>query len=70
MLLMKKIHNSLQELFKNKTVILIAHRLSTVQNADQIIVLSKGKIVEVGCHEELIMNRKEYYELVKSQLNI
>ena len=52
-------HNNLQKLFKNKTVVIIAHRLSTVQNADQIVVLSKGSVVEQGTHLELI-NRKSH----------
>jgi ATP-binding cassette subfamily B protein len=48
----------------------VAHRLSTVRNADQIIVLEKGKIVEVGNHEQLTNNRGAYYELVKNQLEL
>ena len=59
-----------QKLFKNKTVIIVAHRLSTVQNADQIIVLSKGSVVEQGTHSELINKKDHYYTLVKNQLNI
>lgn len=66
----KEVHNNLQKLFKNKTVIIIAHRLSTVQNADQIIVLSNGKVVEQGTHTELINKNYYYYTLVKNQLNI
>ncbi len=66
----KEVHNNLQKLFKNKTVVIIAHRLSTVQNADQIIVLSKGAVVEQGTHEELITKKNHYYTLVKNQLNI
>ncbi len=66
----KEVHNNLQKLFKNKTVIIIAHRLSTVQNADQIIVLSKGAVVEQGTHSELIERKQNYYTLVKNQLNI
>ena len=50
----KEVHNNLQKLFRNKTVVIIAHRLSTVQKADQIIVLSEGKMVEQGTHTELI----------------
>jgi ATP-binding cassette subfamily B protein len=48
----------------------VAHRLSTVKNAGQIIVLDKGKIVEKGTHEELIALQKEYYRLVKNQLEL
>ena len=66
----KQIHENLQKLFKNKTVIIVAHRLSTVQNADQIIVLSKGSVVEQGTHSELINKKDHYYTLVKNQLNI
>jgi ATP-binding cassette subfamily B protein len=66
----KQVHNNLQKLFKNKTVVIIAHRLSTVQNADQIVVLSKGSVVEQGTHLELINRKSHYYTLVKNQLNI
>ncbi|SIS47969.1 ATP-binding cassette, subfamily B [Zobellia uliginosa] len=66
----KEVHNNLQKLFKDKTVVIIAHRLSTVQNADQIIVLSEGKMVEQGTHTELIDKKEFYYTLVKDQLNI
>ena len=66
----KVIHDNLQLFFKNKTVVVIAHRLSTVKNADQIVVLEKGTIVEIGNHEELTSNRGKYYELVKNQLEL
>lgn len=66
----KEVHNNLQKLFKGKTVIIIAHRLSTVQSADQILVLSKGEVVEKGTHDELIKTKKHYYKLVKNQLNL
>ena len=66
----KEVHNNLQKLFRNKTVVIIAHRLSTVQKADQIIVLSEGKMVEQGTHTELIDKKNFYYTLVKNQLNI
>jgi ATP-binding cassette subfamily B protein len=66
----KQVHNNLKRLFKNKTVVIIAHRLSTVQDADQIVVLSKGSVVEQGTHLELINNKNHYYTLVKNQLNI
>ena len=66
----KQVHHNLQKLFKNKTVVIIAYRLSTVQNADQIVVLSKGSVVEQGTHFELINKKNHYYILVKNQLNI
>jgi ATP-binding cassette, subfamily B, bacterial len=56
--------------FHGRTVIVVAHRLSTVKNADQIIVLNKGRISETGRHEELISRRGEYYTLVKNQLEL
>ncbi|HRP90912.1 MAG TPA: peptidase domain-containing ABC transporter [Edaphocola sp.] len=66
----KIIHDNLQTFFKGKTVLIIAHRLSTVKNADQIIVLDKGNIAETGTHEELTKNRGKYFELVKNQLEL
>ncbi len=66
----KIIMNNLDQFFKGKTVVVIAHRLSTVKNADQIIVLEKGKIVEYGTHTELTALRGSYYELVKNQLEL
>jgi ATP-binding cassette subfamily B protein len=66
----KVIMNNLNAFFKNKTVVVIAHRLSTVKNADQIIVLDKGKIIEKGNHNELTALRGAYYELVKNQLEL
>lgn len=66
----KVIMNNLNEFFKNKTVVVIAHRLSTVKNADQIIVLDKGQIIEKGNHTELTALRGAYYELVKNQLEL
>ncbi len=62
--------NSLQRFYENKTVLVIAHRLSTVKNADQIIVLDRGEIVESGNHAQLIRNQSKYYELVKNQLEL
>lgn len=66
----KVIMNNLNEFFKGKTVVIIAHRLSTVKNADQLIVLDKGKIVEDGSHIELTALRGHYYDLVKNQLEL
>ena len=64
------IMNNLQQFFKGKTVVVVAHRLSTVKNADQIVVLNKGRITEIGTHDELTARRGEYYELVKNQLEL
>jgi ATP-binding cassette subfamily B protein len=66
----KTIMNNLNQFFKGKTVVVIAHRLSTVKNADQIIVLDKGQIVEKGTHTDLTALRGSYYELVKNQLEL
>jgi ATP-binding cassette subfamily B protein len=66
----KEIMQKLDIFFKNKTVVVIAHRLSTVMNADQIVVLEKGKIVEIGNHKELVDLKGSYYELVRNQLNL
>ena len=66
----KKIMQKLDAFFKNKTVLVIAHRLSTVMNADQIVVLEKGKIVEIGNHNELVKLKGSYYELVRNQLQL
>lgn len=63
----KKIVEALNAAFKNRTVIVVAHRLSTIRNADQIIVLHQGKIVEIGNHENLMARKGEYYKLVSSQ---
>ena len=66
----KVIMGKLNEFFANKTAVVIAHRLSTVKNAHQIVVLDKGKIIEKGTHEELIQGKGSYYHLVKNQLNL
>ena len=60
----------LNSFYKGKTVVVVAHRLSTVKKADQIIVLDKGRVVEVGNHESLIAKRGSYYNLVKNQLEL
>jgi ATP-binding cassette subfamily B protein len=65
-----KIMNNLNVFFKNRTVLVVAHRLSTVKNADQIIVLNKGEIIESGTHEDLALLRGAYYNLVKNQLEL
>lgn len=64
------IMNKLTKFYKGKTVVIVAHRLSTVQNADNIIVLDKGKVVEEGTHVELTAMKGAYYTLVKNQLEL
>ncbi len=66
----KEIMEKLDVFFKEKTVVVIAHRLSTVMNADQIVVLDKGRIIEQGSHKELVALKGNYYELVKNQLQL
>jgi len=64
------IMDNLQRFFKGRTSVVIAHRLSTVKNADQIVVLEKGEIVEIGTHQELTKKQGAYYQLVKNQLEL
>lgn len=66
----KIIMENLEQFFKGKTAIVIAHRLSTVKHADKIIVLDKGKVVEEGNHNDLVALKGEYYRLVKNQLEL
>ncbi len=66
----KVIMQNLNQFFQNKTVIVVAHRLSTVRHADQIVVLKNGKIIEIGSHAELISKQGDYYDLVKDQLEL
>ena len=64
------IMQNLNHFFKNRTVVIVAHRLSTVKNADQIIVLEEGKIVEKGTHTELTTKKGFYFNLIKDQLEL
>lgn len=64
------IMENLTNFFENKTAVIIAHRLSTVQNADQIVVLEDGRVKEIGNHESLINEKGTYFNLVKSQLQL
>lgn len=66
----KAIVENLQEFYRGKTVVVVAHRLSTVKNADQIVVLDDGKIIETGNHKELTNKKGAYYHLVKNQLEL
>lgn len=66
----KLIVTNLNRFYKGRTVVVVAHRLSTVMNADQIIVLDGGRISEIGTHESLIVNRGIYYNLVRNQLSL
>lgn len=66
----KEIMRKLDIFFKDKTVVVIAHRLSTVMNADQIVVLDKGKIIEIGSHSALVEQKGNYFELVRNQLQL
>jgi ATP-binding cassette subfamily B protein len=66
----KAIMENLEQIFEGKTVIIVAHRLSTVKNADQIIVIEQGQVVETGNHEELTARKGAYYNLVKNQLEL
>ena len=61
------VQNALENMMKNRTSIVIAHRLSTIQKANNIVVLSKGKIVEQGKHQELLEKKGVYFNLVKMQ---
>lgn len=66
----KIIIENLSSFFEDRTVVVIAHRLSTVKHADQIVVMEDGKIVEVGDHQTLTKNKGKYFELVKNQLEL
>lgn len=66
----KVIMENLQEFFKGKTVVVVAHRLSTVKSADNIVLLHNGQITETGTHDELAKQKEEYFELVRNQLEL
>ena len=66
----KAIVENLQKFFKGRTVVVVAHRLSTVKNADNIVVLHKGKIAEQGTHAYLTSIKGRYYQLVENQLEL
>lgn len=66
----KQIMEKLNNFFKDRTAVIVAHRLSTVKNADQIVVLDDGKVIEKGTHEELVKLRGSYFNLVKNQLEL
>ena len=66
----KIVMQNLNEFLKDKTCVVIAHRLSTVKNADQIVVLEKGRIIEQGTHTDLVLLKGAYYSLVKNQLEL
>lgn len=66
----RAIVDNLDKFYKGKTVVVVAHRLSTVKNANQIVVLDHGRIAEIGNHESLTAKRGVYYNLVKNQLEL
>ena len=66
----RAIVENLVSFYRGRTVIVVAHRLSTVRNADQIIVIDGGRVVEAGTHESLIVSRGTYYNLVRNQLEL
>ena len=66
----RSIVENLDKFYRDKTVVIVAHRLSTVKNADQIVVIDHGKVVEAGNHESLTAKRGAYYHLVKNQLEL
>ena len=66
----KEIMEHLHRFYRGRTVVVVAHRLSTVRDADNIVVLDKGRVAEEGTHEELTAKRGIYYKLVKNQLKL
>jgi ATP-binding cassette subfamily B protein len=66
----KIIMENLIDFFRGRTVLIVAHRLSTVKNADKIVVLENSEVIEEGTHDELTLRKGKYYELVKNQLEL
>lgn len=66
----RRILEHLPQFFQGRTVVIIAHRLSTVKHADQIVVLDRGQVVECGSHDELVRQRGRYYQLIQEQLEL
>jgi ATP-binding cassette subfamily B protein len=66
----RAIVENLNKFYEGRTVVVVAHRLSTVKNADQIVVIDGGRVVETGNHATLIKQRGAYYNLVKNQLEL
>ena len=66
----RDIVENLADFYRGRTVVIVAHRLSTVRDADQIVVLDGGKVIETGNHESLTEKRGAYYRLVKNQLEL
>ena len=64
----REIMENLQRFYKGRTVVIAAHRLSTIRNADNIIVINEGRIAEQGTHESLIKRKGEYYNLICNQI--
>ena len=62
--------DNIEDAFKDRTIVIIAHRLNTVVNADNIIVVEDGEIIEQGTHQELYLKRNHYFQLVRNQMEL